>query len=196
MNQAVSAAIRIAAALCSTVVSISAAQLVANGGFETGNFDGWTQSGNTANTGVDTFSPHSGTFSAFLGPSGTLGFLDQVLPTVTGTSYELSFFLESDGGTPNEFRAQVNSTTVFDQTNIPLQPYTQKVFDFVATATTDLRFGFRDDPGFLRLDDITVNSLATAIPEPSSLYLMGSAVVIAAVRRRRRRTNSREERRR
>jgi hypothetical protein len=156
------------------------AQLVLNGGFETGGFSSWTLSGNTATTGVDAVAPHSGRFSAFLGPQGSLGFLDQILPTLAGTTYELSYFLQSDGSTPNEFRAQVNSNILFDQINIPLRPYTQFVFDFVATgSSTDLKFGFRDDPGFLRLDDITVNTLATAVPDCSPLAMVGSALLLA-----------------
>jgi hypothetical protein len=173
-----SAVIRFAAVFAATGISIPAVQIVVNGGFETGNFTGWTLSGNTANTGVDAFSPHSGMFSAFLGPQGSLGFLDQVLPTNAGTKYELSYFLQGDGGVPNEFRAQINNTILFDQTNMPLQPYTQYIFDFTATSTSDLKFGFRDDPGFLRLDDITVNSLVNTVPETSNLSVSALVLVL------------------
>ena len=43
------------------------ANLVTNPGFETGDFTGWALSGDTTFTGVDGFSPHSGSFGAFLG---------------------------------------------------------------------------------------------------------------------------------
>jgi len=70
-----------------------------NGGFETGNFNGWTRSGDTLHTCVDndqTFScagipPHSPSWAADLGTGSpfAFGYLTQTLATTPGASYSL-----------------------------------------------------------------------------------------------------------
>jgi transposase-like protein len=74
------------------------ADMVINGGFETGDFTGWALSGNTDYTGVTTGIAHSGEYAAYFGPDGSLGYLSQSLATTVGTRYELSFFLASAWG--------------------------------------------------------------------------------------------------
>ncbi len=146
-----------------------AANIVTNGGFETGDFSGFTQSGNTGSTFVSTTNPHTGTYAADLGPAGALGFLSQSLATTPGQTYQLSYFLASTDTAPNnEFQTSVGGTKLFDQVNIPTQAYTQYTFNFVPTGTsTDLTFGFRDNPRNFYLDDVSVNNV-TAVPTPSS----------------------------
>jgi hypothetical protein len=147
---------------------VASADIVYNGGFETGDFTGWILSGNPIPGQVDSSLPHSGTYAANLFAAGSLGYLEQLLPTMPGTLYNLMYFLASDGGTPNEFLAQLNGTTLIDQTNIPSQNYTQYSFSFQATSTSaDLKFGFRDDPGSLHLDDVS----ETPVPEPALAWL-------------------------
>ena len=57
----------------------SAANLIVNGSFETGDFTGWTLSGNTGVTGVTGsfggVDPEDGSFQAFFGPIGSLALL-------------------------------------------------------------------------------------------------------------------------
>jgi uncharacterized repeat protein (TIGR03803 family) len=137
--------------------------LVQNGGFETGDFTGWILSGITNATFVDDSSvsgitPHSGIFEAASGASGSLGYLSQTLSTVAGARYLLSFWLDSpDGSTPNEFLVSWNRTTLFNQTNLPAISWTNLQFTVTATGTsTALQFGFRDDPSWLALDDVSV----------------------------------------
>jgi FecR-like protein len=159
-----------AAATSTSIVSTPAGpNVVVNGGFETGNFTGWVLSGNTGFTGVSSAYAHTGNFGAFLGPIGSDGFLSQTLSTAVGTPYIVSFSLLSDGGTPNDFSGSWGRSTFFSQTDIPAGNWRNLSFTTdVATGTsTVLQFGFRNDPGFLGLDDVTV------IPDPP-LYLVGS----------------------
>src|SRR5262249_431395 len=51
--------------------------LVRNCGFETGNFEGWRQSGDTSFTTVAMNAAHSGNFGAQIGPTQFTGFLTQ-----------------------------------------------------------------------------------------------------------------------
>jgi hypothetical protein len=166
--------------------NIASADLVFNGGFESGDFTGWILSGNPIPGIVDMANPHSGQFAADLTALDSQSFMEQFLATTPGAMYDLTYFLDVSkpftSGTVVEFLAQVNGVTVFDQTNIPPQPYTRYSFPFIATGiSTDLKFGFRYDAEAFFLDDISVN----AVPEPSSLWLglVVTAFVVVVVRR-------------
>jgi hypothetical protein len=152
--------------------------LIINGGFETGDFTGWTRpafstAGLPNNMGFtsvtnSSFFVNSGTFGASLGPVGSDGFLSQTLQTTAGKAYIVSFALRSDGGLVNDFSASWGGQTFFSQRNIPAEGWTPLSFTEVATApSTTLELGFRDDPGFLGLDDVSV------IADPP-LYFLGS----------------------
>lgn len=146
---------------------VASTELVQNGGFEAGSFSGWTQSGNTQGTGVTTLKSYveAGTYGAELGPSKTLGYLAQTLPTVPGQTYVLSFWLDNPKtGTPNQFNASWNGTMVYNQTNLPALGWTNLQFTVKATsASTVLQFGFRNDPAYLGLDTVSV----TPVTAPS-----------------------------
>jgi hypothetical protein len=160
------------ASICNAI----AGNLVANCGFETGDFTDWTITGDDTfvfveSSGDTGYPAHSGNFFALLGPVDADSFLSQSLTTVAGHPYTLQWFLSSDGEIPNDFDAEVNGTTLFSMTNLPAtRPnYTLFTEDFTAaSSTTLLTFSFRNDFGFLALDDISVTP---KVPEPSSLVL-------------------------
>lgn len=164
--------------------------LIVNCGFETGDFTGWTQSGNTGGTSV-TNNPAdvwSGTFAASLGPVGSDGFLTQsfngnsfsfqfrqdvsnwaldsvvVTPFVScGTgceTYFVSFWLQNDGGPTNDFTLLWNGV------------------DVGPSLVDASGFAYTNFTGY-------VDGNASTVPEPGSLILMGSGLLgLAAVVRR------------
>jgi hypothetical protein len=149
-----------------TVAVQAAVPLVQNGGFETGSFSSWTQSGSTADTSVTSSSSyvHSGTYGAELGPVGSLGYLSQTLATVPGQSYLLSFWVENFASTNDEFSVAWNGSTLYDQTNLPAFGWANYVFAVTATNTSMvLQFGFRNDPTYFGLDDISVTPLCAGL---------------------------------
>ena len=155
-----------------------AVNLVTNGGFEAGDFSGWTLAGNTGFTGVQCPGPgatvREGNCSAFLGPVGSNGTLSQSIALQLGRQYLLTFSWEPDGGTPSFFSVSLGGVTLFSQTNPPgSATYRNFSFAVLATAANEaLVFTFRDDPGFLFLDAVNLS-----IPEPASVGLLGIALV-------------------
>ena len=180
----------LAAAAALSCATPAFANLVSNGGFETGNFTDWTQFGNTGATGVGTSSPtgvgpHSGNFLGWFGAVGSDGGIFQNLTTVVGATYNLTFWLALDRGTPNDWSVSWNGITQLLQVNATPFGYTQFSFSgLLATSTsTQLAFSFRQDPRYFELDDVSV--VGGTIPDGgNTLALLGLAMVgICLIRR-------------
>jgi subtilase family serine protease len=156
---------------------------VGNGGFETGDFSDWVFTGNTNVNGVVS-APlylayiHSGAFAALFGEPSVLATLEQTLPTTAGQSYLVSFWLDNPvGGTPNDFEATWDGSTLFAETNMPKFSWTN--MQFVATASgapTPLKFYFENKPDAFGFDDVSVTSIAP--PTLGTVVATNGAVLV------------------
>jgi hypothetical protein len=156
-----------------------AQNLVTNGGFETGDFTGWTvtpaPTGSWVVVFTNTNAGHTGnSMVQFLAFGGIDDLISQNLATTPGAPYVVDFWLRSF---QDEFRVDWNGATIFDITP-QTAPTTWTEFTAPVTATgatATLRFRGR---GSFFLDDVSV------VPAPASL---AGAVVLAACAWRRRR---------
>jgi PEP-CTERM motif len=174
----------IIAVLASAALSAHAG-LQFNGGFETGDYTGWVLSGDTSFTSVTTNMPHSGNFSSQMGPVNSDGFLDQVIPTLAGQCYMVTFWLKNTALGANDFSASFAGLNILALTNAPAFGYTEYTANITATSTSsDLHFAFYNGPSFWFLDDVDVQPC----PEPGTLGLigLGGLGLVGAARKRRR----------
>ena len=162
----------------------SGQSFVQNGGFETGDFYGWTLVGNgitgamiynavvNASSLIDNTGPdfiHSGWYGAFLGDT-QIATLSQTLNTFPGQGYLLSFWLANPvSGSVQQFLVNWNTNSpgtnrIYYLTNPPVMPWTNITMVVTATGTNaTLQFGAENDPDGFGLDDVTL----TPIPAPS-----------------------------
>ncbi|HEY5035563.1 MAG TPA: carbohydrate binding domain-containing protein, partial [Chthoniobacterales bacterium] len=164
---------------------VHAQNLVQNPGFETGDFPPWVDSGDTSFSSVSSNNPHTGTFSAQMGPSSSDGFLDQTIPTTIGQNYTVDFWLSnSDDTNNNDFSASFGGVTVLSLTNADQFGYTEFTMNVTATSSSsDMHFAFYNPPSYWYLDDVSVTA---AVPEPTTVALIafGALGLAGAIRKR------------
>jgi len=147
--------------------------ILVNGSFETGDFTGWDQFGNTGFNGVlCAGGAPDGNCFAFFGPVGSDGGIAQSLSLAVGSTYVVTFSFASDGVPPSDFSASLGGVNLFSLIDSAASAFHTLTFFVTATAANEtLAFNFRDDPGYLNLDAVSVS-----VPEPASLALLGIAL--------------------
>jgi subtilase family serine protease len=142
--------------------------LVFNGGFETGDFSGWTLVGDTVignyiynvvvPNGYFPQTVHSGNFGAFLGEGGYRATLTQNLPVTSNQLYQLSFWIANpDTAAGQEFIASWNGTNLVDLISPVTGGWTNFQF-VVAVPSTNvaLQFAAENDPNYFGFDDVAL----------------------------------------
>jgi hypothetical protein len=125
---------------------------------------------------------HTGTHCAFINvlPPDS-GSVEQAIPTVPGTTYDVDFFLASNIVGSGTVSASFAGDTGFTQLLSSNVGYTPHSF-MVTAVSTDSLLDFSSQPtgGTFFIDDVSV----TAVPEPTSLGLVGLGALGLIVRRR------------
>jgi len=181
-----------------------ASNIVLNPGFETDDLAPWVANPSSNGLPWGTTGPsgdgHTGQFYASMqcvgaqcmspDPDPDGAWLYQDLVTTPGGTYDLSFWYTPDGAPnnfpPNDFAVLWNGVQVLDISNLStvftFNLYT--VSGLVASGTTTrLEFVARQERGFNGLDDVCVVTPGgdcagvAAVPEPTSLILLGSGLV-------------------
>jgi hypothetical protein len=175
--------------------------LVANCGFETGDFTGWTLTGNDTpgelgnlygveGQDPDGAFPHSGSSQAYFGDIvDNATTLSQTLSTVPGGKYTVSLYLAQDAAATgtcnavacsNEFDVTLDGVSVFNNTDVPVggyMLYTQTVKVTDPSSVFDIALG--NDLGYFLLDDVSVILVPT--PEPAAWKLAFSGVMLGGL---------------
>ena len=172
--------------LALTALPASAVELVVNGGFETGDTSGWSDTSDSGNVLVGN-SAHGGAFGYLNGSVEPPGVLSQLIATIAGESYAYSFWLENDGA-PNSFTASLGGIPLVVLVDADSFLYQQFSGSVIAPAdNTSLSFAFSNAAAFWGLDDVSVDAPPVSdVPEPMTwaLLLTGFAVAGTVLRRR------------
>jgi len=159
------------------------ANLVTNGGFETGNFTGWTTIPASSRPWLGVYSTnwgftwyHTGTYGAAFGAEGTQDdTIKQTITTVPGQTYFFSFWLKNIwGNPPNDFTASWDGIPLLSLVTSGAFDYTQYTYLVTATGTSStISFAGLEPSGAYALDDVNVS----AVPLPASVLLLGSGLM-------------------
>jgi hypothetical protein len=147
---ACAAALAGASLVCSVSAGSASVNLLTNGGFETGDFSGWTIGGNFSYMSVTSggYGAENGVYSVYFGPVGSDATLSQTLTTTPGATYLLSGWLAGNGSGYSEWGFSWDGATEVFVSPVPSQGYVQYTATVTGTGTDTFTTFFRNDPSF------------------------------------------------
>ena len=189
--------ILLAAAVAAIALSnpASASSYLTNGSFETtdANLDpvGWTTGGNFTSSGVVSgpwytySSAQDGINYLVVGPVGPPdGTLSQSFADVAGETLQISGWYAAAGdsrpdqGEVSDLSASFNATSLLSLNNPDTgSVWTQFSFDVTATGFDTFSLAFRDDLGWIALDNFSVTTATTPLPAALPLFATGLGAI-------------------
>jgi hypothetical protein len=164
------------------MAGVAGANMVINGGFETGDWTGWTPTYASSSSFLEitaqSAAVYDGTHAAIFSANGTEDdTLSQSITTVAGQSYTFAFYLNHNGSyaspTHDDFHVYWNGSSILDLANTAF-PYTLYSYTVKATGTTStIAFAGREFSYHYGLDDVSL----TETPLPGSLLLLSSGLL-------------------
>lgn len=187
--------------ICSTGLAVIAfavaagaasANLVANGGFESGDFTGWLTNAGDPFTSLSIINqPHTGTYAALFGSFGESEGVDgnyigqNVGGVVSGATYAIELWVYNNGVGGDSLTIHWDGNVLYDESpvSLPLEEWSFLSFTAQAIVEGDFAFllisGFDNKASFL-IDDVSV----TLVPAPGAAALLGMGALVASRRRR------------
>ena len=170
----------LAAILFTVVGSAHATEFLQNGSFETGDFTDWTLAGTSGPlTSVQPttigYGAESGDFYVFAGPpSSAPGVLSQTFSGTAGEQLKVSGWAIGDTSIPDGLGeiSYFFDGALLGSPDLSSGKWTESAFQVVATGSDTFSIQFANDNSFNGLDNFSVGSTGSAVPEPSTWILL------------------------